>query len=241
MTFCRDWSEGEEMDKVDPETLLLLHGYTDDEWLTFFNALVIIAKKECKKRYWRTGQGGLLPQGHSPETIAKEAITRLFSGKRTWNQEDYPGPSPMGILRATVESIVGDLVRCEDHKRYAPLATGEDNGDSGDATQETDKLLQKAVGKQLVQPALLQDRLYEIQDVIGRIRDTIKDRADLVAYFDLYMQDLKRGEIAQRLGVKVDRVDELRKQFIERTLDVYREFFGGKQPANEKGARLARN
>jgi hypothetical protein len=229
------------MDKVDPETLRLLHGYTDEEWLTYFNALVIISKRECKKRYWRTGRGGLLPQGHSPETIAKEAITRLFSGKRTWNQEEYPGPSPIGILRATVESIVGDLVRSEDHKRYAALAGHSDDGESSDATMDADKLVQKAIGKQLVQPALLQDHLYEIKDVIRRIRVTIDDRADLVAYFDLYMQDLKRSEIAQQLGVSLDRVDELRKQFIERALDVYREFFDAPQPANDKEARLARN
>jgi hypothetical protein len=55
------------------------------------------------------------------------------------------------------------------------------------------------------------------------------------------MQDLKRSEIAQRLGVSLDRVDELRKQFIERALDVYREFLDAPQPANEKEARLARN
>ena len=229
------------MDKVDPETLRLLHGYTDEEWLTYFNSLVTIAKRECKKRYWRTGRGGLLPQGHSPETIAKEAITRLFSGKRTWNQEEYPGPSPIGILRATVESIVGDLVRSEDHKRYAALAGHSDDRESSDATKEADKLVQKAIGKHLVQPALLQDHLYEIKDVIRRIRVTIGDRADLVAYFDRYMQDLKRSEIAQRLGVSLDRVDELRKQFIERALDVYREFFDALQPANDKEARLARN
>lgn len=228
------------MNKVDPETLRLLRGYTDEEWLTYFNALVTIAKRECKKRYWRTGRGGLLPQGHSPETIAKEAITRLFSGTRTWNREEYPGPSPMGILRATVESIVGDLVRSEDHMRYAALAGHSDDGESSDVTEEADKLVQKAVGRHLVQPALLQDHLYEIKDVIGRIRATISDRTDLAAYFDLYMQDLKRSEIAQRLGVSLDRVDELRKQFIYRALDVYREFFDAPQPANEKEARSAR-
>jgi DNA-directed RNA polymerase specialized sigma subunit len=132
-------------------------------------------------------------------------------------------------------------VRSEDHKRYAALAGHSDDGESSDATKEADKLVQKAIGKHLVQPALLQDHLYEIKNVIWRIRVTISDRADLVAYFDLYMQDLKRSEIAQRLGVSLDRVDELRKQFIERTLDVYREFFDAPQPANEKEARLARN
>src|SRR5271157_1927205 len=41
--------------------------------------------------------------------------------KRTWNQEEYPGPSPMGILRATVESIVGDLVRPHVANRTATI------------------------------------------------------------------------------------------------------------------------
>ena len=119
------------MKTVDPETAKLLHGYTEDEWLTWYNALVVIAKRECKKRYWRTGNDGHLPEGHSPETIVQEAIARLFDGTRQWNHLEYPGNSPIGILRATVESLVGDLVRSEEHKRLAYLESASDEDDDG--------------------------------------------------------------------------------------------------------------
>jgi len=228
--------EGEDMKTVDPETARLLQGYTEDEWLTWYNALVVIAKRECKKRYWRTGNDGHLPEGHSPETIVQEAIARLFDGKRQWNHLEYPGNSPIGILRSTVESLVGDLVRSEEHKRLAYLESASDEYDDGDAEGRADRLVHRS-SKNDYQLSPPPDEILYFRAAISRIREKIKDRPALLSYFDCLQRELKRSEIAADLEVSLDRVDELRKQFLARTEDIYSELFEkSNQPQRKGGA-----
>jgi hypothetical protein len=214
------------MHKVDPETAKLLRGYSDAEWLTWYNGLVVIAKRECAGRYWRTGRSGHLPKGYTPETIAQEAIKRLFTGERQWNQDEYPGPTPFGVLRATVESIVSDLVRSPEHKRLAYLEEARSGEDDDGDSEAAEKAVHHAT--QDVQPASGVEEAMYFRDVISRIRERIEGRSALVAYFDCLLDGLKRGEIAKRMKVAPTRVDEIRKQFWERTEDIYCELFGGK-------------
>lgn len=221
------------MQKVDPETARLLRGYTDEQWLTWYNALVVIATRECARRYWRTGRTGHLPKGFSPETIVQEAITLLFTGKRQWNRDEYPGPEPLAVLRATVESLIGDLVRSAEHKRLAYLEdAGSAKNDDGDS-EAPDRLVHH--GAEQPQPVSATDEVLYFRDVVSRIRQRIEDRPPLLAYFDCLLDGRKRGEIAERLRVPPARVDEIRKQFLTRTEDIYCELFGRKTQA-EGGA-----
>jgi len=222
------------MKTVDPETLRLLRGFTDEEWLTWFNALVVIATRECKKRYWRTGNDGHLPRGYSPETIAQEAIARLFDGRRHWNHLEYPGKSPIGILRATVESIVGDLVRSPEHKRHASLESLADGDDDGGSEDRVERLANRSQ-KNAYQLSSPSDRTAYLSGVLTRIGDRVKDRADLSSYLGCLLRELKRSEIADELNVPANRVDELRKQFLARTEDIYRELFGDQQRMQKEG------
>ena len=226
--------EAEEMKTLDPETEKLLHGYTEEEWLTWYNALVVIATRECKKRYWRTGKDGHLPEGYSPETIVQEAIARLFDGRRQWNHLEYPGNSPIGILRATVESIAGDLVRSQEHKRYAYLESAADDDDDDDSEGRAERLLHQS-RKNAYQLSLPPDRTVYLSGVLSRIEARVEDRADLSSYLACLRRELKRSQIAEELKVSPDRVDELRKQFLARTDDIYQELFGGKPQAQKKG------
>jgi hypothetical protein len=231
--------ENEKMKKVDPETVKLLRGFTEEEWLTWYNALVVIAKRECKKRYWRTGKDEHLPKGYSPETVVQEAIARLFDGRRQWDHLEYPGNSRMGILRATVESIMGDLVRSQEHKRYAYLESAADDGDDGDSEGRADRLVHRSQ-ENAYQLSLPPDRSVYLSGVVSRIQARVKDRPDLGSYLTCLDRGLKRGEIADEMKVSTDRVDELRKQFLARTEDIYQELFGqelfgGKQQVQKKG------
>lgn len=233
-TSARTAPEGEEMKTVDPETEKLLRGYTEEEWLTWYSALVVITERECRKRYWRTGKDGHLPEGYSPETVAQEAIVRLFDGRRQWNHLEYPGNSPIGILRATVESIVGDLVRSQEHKRYAYLESAADVDDGGESEGRADRLVHR-LQKNAYELSLPPDRTLYLRGILSRIQERVKDRADLSSYLTCLLQELKRSQIADELKVSPDRVDELRKQFLARTEDIYQELFGGKQRVQQKG------
>jgi hypothetical protein len=233
--------EGEEMAKVDPETAELLRTFCDDEWLRFYNLLVLFARRACGKLSWRTGKTGHLPEGHTPETIAQEAITRLFDGRRGWNREAYPGPSPMGVLIATADSIVGDLVRSEEHKRMKCL-TGRASSDSeqSESEDQTERLIRRARKADPLNVPDAADRTLYLQDVFKRIRERVSARVDLLNYFECLMEDLGRSDIARKLRVSTDRVDELRKQFLARTEDIYEELFGEKKQQTTREARVSR-
>jgi hypothetical protein len=56
-----------------------------------------------------------------------------------------------------------------------------------------------------------------------------------LSYFDCLQRELKRSEIAADLEVSLDRVDELRKQFLARTEDIYSELFEKSNQPQQKG------
>lgn len=231
--------EGEEMAKLDPETAELLRAFDDEEWLKFYNLLVLFARRACGKLSWKTGKKDHLPEGYSPETIAQEAITRLFDGRRGWNRDAYPGPSPMGVLIATVDSIVGDLVRSEEHKRMKCL-TWQADGERSESEDQTERLIRRAQKADPLNVPDAPDRTLYLQNVLERIRARLSLRADLLNYFECLMKDLGRRDIARELKVSTDRVDELRKQFLARTEDIYHELFGGNKQHTTKEARVSR-
>ena len=231
--------EAEEMKTLDPQTETLLRGYTEEEWLTWYNALVVIATRECKKRYWRTGKDGHLPEGYSPETIVQEAIARLFDGRRQWNHLEYPGNSPIGILRATVESIAGDLVRSQEHKRYAYLESAADDDDDDDSEGRAERLLHRS-RKNAYQLSLPPDRTVYLSGVLSRIEARVEDRADLSSYLACLLRELKRSQIAEELKVSPDRVDELRKQFSRQNRRHLSGAFWRKTTSAEKRGRVKR-
>jgi hypothetical protein len=74
-----------------------------------------------------------------------------------------------------------------------------------------------------------------LSGVLSRIEARVEDRADLSSYLACLLRELKRSQIAEELKVSPDRVDELRKQFLARTDDIYQELFGGKPQAQKKG------
>lgn len=229
------------MAKVDPEVARLLRAFNDDEWLKFYNALVIFTRRECGKLSWKTGKTGHLPKGYSPESIAQEAITRLFDGTRDWNREAYPGPSPLRILMATVESIVGDLVRSEEHRRMKHLTgMADSDNEASESEDQTERLIRRARKADPLNVPDAPDRTTYLRDVFERIRRRVSERADLLGYFECLMKDLGRSDIARELGVTTGRVDELRKQFLARTEDIYEELFGGKKQETMREARVSR-
>jgi len=223
---------------LDLRTAELLEKMSEEDWLAVYNALVIYACKRCarhgrKTLRWKTGQvrGAIgtrdsdkdanLPDGFSPEAIAQEAITRLFRGVRIWNHEEHPGETPLEFLEGTVDSIVSGLIQSSGHKGTAYLHEEEtrNDGEGGEYRRET---VETGAAESLASGADPEQQAY-LQSVVERIRERISNRADLTKFLELSMDGMRRREIAERMGVKPERVSELRSQFLEHTGDIYQE------------------
>jgi hypothetical protein len=135
----------------------------------------------------------------------------------------------MRVLIATAESIVGDLVRSQEHRRMMCLTRASSDGDESDAEDQTERLIRRARKADPLNVPEAPDRTAYLLDVFERIRERVSARPDLLRYFECLMKDLGRSDIARDLGVTTGRVDELRKQFLARTEDIYEELFGKKQ------------
>jgi hypothetical protein len=221
---------------LDPRTVELLERMSEDDWLAAYNALVIYACKRCagnrgKRLRWRTGQvrGAVgtrdtdkdanLPEGFSPQAIAHEAVSLLFGGIRTWNHEKYPDESPLEFLKGTVDSIVSELIESASHRGTTYIEDEETRTDGEGGEYKSGTAGVKDVQSTNGNP---ESHAY-LQSVADRIRERVSNRTDLTRYFELCMEGRRRGEISECMGVKPERVSELRSQFLERTSDIYQE------------------
>src|SRR6266699_3440792 len=52
-----------------------------EDWERLLKATEIFAKGQIRRRWWRGGKGGVIPEGHDASSIAAEAAIKLLSGK----------------------------------------------------------------------------------------------------------------------------------------------------------------
>lgn len=218
---------------VDPGTRQVLSDITEDEWRGYYRELVLFAYARCRRWLWRTGDKENLPEGHSPDSVVREAVARLYDGSRVWNHEQYPGPSPVPFLKGVVDSLIWALLSGAEHARVSEIEHGGAGEEGEWAEQSFERLREGAdIGGTA---ALAPDERIYFEEVEAKVRSAISDREDLVEYFELLAEGLKPAEIAGRMGADVSRVYALRKTFDRRTADIQRELFG----AVAKGGRAA--
>jgi len=209
---------------VDPETQRILSDITEDEWRGYYRGLVLFAYARCRRWLWRSGDRENLPEGHSPDSIVREAVTRLYDGTRVWNHKQYPGTSPVPFLKSVIDSLIWALLSGAEHARVTPLRpAGIGLGDDGQE-QSFDRLEEGAGIRQSAGQSP-DERIY-FEEIEERIRVAIADRQDLVELFDLLLEGLKPAEIAESMNIDVKRIYALRKTFDRRTADIQRELFG---------------
>lgn len=212
------------MGGVNPETRRILLDISEEEWRDHYRELVLFAYARCRRWLWRSGDRENLPEGHSPDSIVREAVARLYDGTRIWNHEQYPEPSPVPFLKSVVDSLIWALLSSAEHSSVSPLEPGGLKPYDESHGYDFDRLEEGAGFGQSV-PLTPDEKIY-FEEVEERIRSAIADRQDLVELFDLLLEGLKPAEIAKRFKSDVKRVYALRKTFDRRTADIQRELFG---------------
>lgn len=104
---------------VPPDTLDQLHAAN---WDHLFPDLVAFASWRAAGLPFTKG-GGVLPQGQEPKDLAREAITRVFEGRRVW--DPARDPDLLDYLKGVVSSLSSNLVTSADHTHRTAETNGE--------------------------------------------------------------------------------------------------------------------
>jgi DNA-directed RNA polymerase specialized sigma24 family protein len=210
---------------MNPETLRILQKITREQWSDYYNELVIYAEAKCRRWTWETGNKENLPKGYSPESIAREAVAKLYDGERVWNHEIYPGDNPVRFLKSVIRSLVSDLGRSKAHKTAAAL---EDESVGTNAEGETFakevRASEGAPGFRSTPPPSPYTSTY-FKEVNERVAAAIADRGDLVRLHRYQLEGLKPAEIAPKMGKSVRDIYFLIRLFHRRTEGISNEVF----------------
>lgn len=225
------------MKEIDAETRRILAAATEEMWVRYYDELVIYADRRCRRLYWRTGGHNSLPAGYSdPEAIVREAVTRLFDGRRPWNHERYPGDNPVPFLKAVIDSLVSDLVRGQEHKRAASLE--DESTATNPEGQEYEVAVAAAadmIGFRPEEPVNPEKAAY-LAEMRRRMEAKLADRQDLATYFRYSQEGYSPAEISSRMGLDIKAVYQLKHLMTARLKPLIEELFNRGQKEQGKGS-----
>lgn len=104
---------------VPPDTLDRLRAA---DWEQLFPDLVTYASWRAAGLPFTKG-GGELPQGYEPKDLVREAVTRVFEGRRVWDPSR--DPDLLDYLKGVVKSLASNLVTSADHVHRTAELDGE--------------------------------------------------------------------------------------------------------------------
>ena len=102
---------------------------TSEQWQESLERLTLHATKKFRFLGWTGKQGSRTgPRGKEPQDVAYEAINKVLTGKRQYNQEVYS--DFMDFLQSIVDSLIYHLSKSFENKRFKPMpATTTEQGD----------------------------------------------------------------------------------------------------------------
>ena len=151
------------------------------------------------RRYgWRAGT--TLPEGASPDSVAKDVLIKVIQGERAWDPEKEP--SLLIALKGMVRSDLGHLFSGYEARMIEPV----DRPLSGEFERTADSF---PVGDPNPEQSLLQSERARLEmTALDLIREAVESRKnpELEAVFlALYYADSPK-EIADMTGIPVERV-----------------------------------
>jgi hypothetical protein len=203
---------------------------------------VIYAEAKCNRWTWKTGDKENLPKGYSPESVATEAVRRLFRGTRNWNHEIYPGDNPVRFLKSVIRSIVSEIGDSKAHKTAASLEKEglkfNDDGADYEVEVPPEKIISGFNPQR--EPTAYEKTYFE--QIHNRILFALQGDKNLLEFYRLKRDGLKNTQIAVQMNKNKDEIEALRKTFARRTKKIKEELFKEIEQINripEGGARVA--
>lgn len=195
------------MDREAKRIQLLQH----QPWEEIILKLDKYALQKARRLYWPTASTHLhtLAKAISPTDIAREAITRLFEGKRDWDPDK--APDVLHYLKGVVDSLMSALVESAEVSEVRVSVAYRETGNSGEddfnlrpTAVESAPLHQAPASPVVVAESNeLQERVFALVEGDDSLESLVLCLAEGYT---------KRAEIAQKLGLSVDEVTNLRKR-----------------------------
>jgi hypothetical protein len=175
-------------------TEILLGPEREKIWLLLLDYVAKLAR-----RYgWSTGK--TLPEGSSPDSVAKDVIIKVIEGERTWDPEKEP--SLLTALKGMVHSDLGHLFSGYEARKIEPV----DRASAGEFERTADSFPTSDADPE---QSLLRSELTRLEiTALDLIREAVENRGNTeleAVFLALYYADSPK-EIADMTGLQVERV-----------------------------------
>lgn len=171
---------------ADPEVIDRLNS---QDWEGLYENLVAYAAVRVSELSWERGPDAL-PEGKQPEDFVEEAIESLYTGRRTWNYEEYPNLK--GVLRGIIDSLISNLVTSAEHQRSEEI-------------EDPDCFYEDITSDK-------PDADLRAEDIRGRMRSAVDDEYKLELVFEAMLEGYPNEEIEELIEEDRDRVYQLRRK-----------------------------
>ena len=167
-------------------------------WLELMDYALSLAR-----RYgWRSGQ--TLPQGRSPDSIAKDVIIKVLTGDRIWDEAKEP--TLLIALKGMVKSDLGHAFTEYETSHVESITRSLPDGE--ERTADT-----FAGGDPDPEQVLLQAEQVRLEmTALDLIREQVEDRPELESVFLALHESDDYQEIARLTGLAVERVYSIRRE-----------------------------
>jgi DNA-directed RNA polymerase specialized sigma24 family protein len=190
-------------------SLATIRDLSDDDLLKLLKRLTLHAECKLVRLRWRGVPGGPPPRGVQAEDIAAEAITRVLDGTRAWDERTQP--DLLKHLRGVVDSLVSELVRSFDNRRFRRI------GPPGAGDEST--MVHEAPGRE-PDPRELASSREAAETFRAPIVEALRE--DELAYqvFECLEADItKPSDIADYLGLPVSEINNAQKRLRRKVED----------------------
>jgi hypothetical protein len=167
-------------------------------------ALVDYAHKLARRHGWRIDK--TLPQGFSPDGVAKDVVIKVIGGDRAWDEAKEP--AFLNALKGMVRSDIGHLFDDYEASRVEPIERKFPDGlartaDSfgGNHPSPEEELLHG-------------ERVRLEMTALDLIREAVEGKSELESVFLALYESHSSKEIARLTGLPIDRVYSLRRELI---------------------------
>jgi len=201
----------------------------DAEWQFLLNRTILYATGHVNRWFWRGSEGGVLPDGFDPRSLAAEAIAGFLEDSAN---NPYLRSLSTTQVQRDLERRVRTLVNRLHHRSENRLVRNEPDLapytlDDGEAISIIELIPEPA--RKPDEALLEKESLTRFRRFKFRFSRFLRGNRRLLRLFELFCDDHStRGDLASSLKVSPSTVKNLRQQFLRR----WAEFHGGNFPAN---------